>query len=111
MTPEEAKQKIIDKVLATKEGWIASHVDVFDTYKTHFYTHPDIPDVSVKMVRSFERLPIQYEFSICVERRVIALDKDPNGPIAAIMQNGETNRLKKEIAEQNNKLIAIAQSL
>ena len=111
MTPEEAKQKIIDKVLATKEGWIASHVDVFDKCKIHFYTHPDIPDTSVKMVRSFASLPIQYEFSICVEKHVLALDKDPNGPIAAIVENGETNNLKKEIAERDNKLIAIAQSL
>lgn len=84
---------------------------MFDKSKTHFYTHPDIPQVSIKMVRSFESLPIQYEFSICVEKHVLALDKDPNGLIAAIVQNGETNRSKKEIAERNNKLIEIAKSL
>lgn len=111
MTPEAAKEKIIDKVLATKKGWLPSHVDVFDKSKTNFYQHPDILDVLVKVSRSFEGLPIQYEFSICVENHVLAMDKNTDGPLAAIVMEAEKKKLDNEIAERNNKLIAIAQSL
>ena len=111
MTPEEAKQKIIDKVLSTKEGWLQSYVDVFSSSKTHFYRHPDLLDVTVKMVRSFERLPIQYQLSICIDKYELAFETDPNGPIGQIVLAAEKERVANEIAERDNKLIAIAESL
>lgn len=111
MTPEEAQQKIIDKVLATKEGWIASHVDVFPNYTKRFYAHPDIPDVIIKVACYLDKPTLEYEFSICVEKYILALDKSPKGAIAAIVENAEANRVKNELSERDNKLIAIAQSL
>lgn len=111
MTPEAAKQKIIDKVLAAKEGWLPSHVDVFDKSKTNFYRHPDIPEVLVKVFRSFERIPIQYEFSICIDKHVLALEKDPNGPISQIVIAAEKKQVADELSERDKKLISIAQSL
>lgn len=44
MTLEEAKQKIIDKVLSLKTGWVQHSVDYYTRCSCYCYKHPSLPE-------------------------------------------------------------------
>lgn len=62
MTLEEAKQKIIDKVLSLKTGWVQHSIDYFSHCTCYSYKHPSLPeDFSVRhevVVRSADRVSL-----------------------------------------------------
>lgn len=112
MTPSEAKQKIIDKVFATNDGWRRTRMDVFTGSTCHEYANEALPAVTIQAKREFgETPPPKYTFTIEAAKTVLVTQNSSLGQIAAIVVAAEKQRLQEGIAEQEGKLIEIAQKL
>lgn len=111
MTPEEARQKIIDRVLSLRTGWSLVSKDVFQCSQSEKYRHPLLPEeVAIISSRYLIMLREIYNIRLLVgENMVEAGDEfSPLGSLAAEIRK-ETSDAKKR--EMDDKIIKIAQSL
>lgn len=110
MTPEQARQKIIDKVLSLKTGWYLYSRDHVGNTRIARYVHEDLPNKIYLRVATEISCPPKSTFSIMFDGRILETGGDDSilrKHMDEILEDINKSRQNKEASQ----LIAIAKSL
>ena len=110
MTPEQARQKIINKVLSLKTGWCFYRRDYVGNTRIARYVHADLPKEIYLLVRTEIRCPLKSTFSIMCDGKTLETgggDSILRKHMVEVLE--DINKSKKN--KEDSQLIAIAESL
>lgn len=111
MTPEEARQKIIDRVLSLRTGWALVSKDVFRCSQSEKYRHPSLPEEMAIISSSYLIMLREIcNIRLLVGENIVEAgdESSPLGNLAAEIRKEASDAKKREM---DDKIIKIAQSL
>ena len=110
MTLDKAKQKILDHVLATTEGWCESSQRSRKTGDTYFLVHDSLPEMLLSYLEGDEG----YSESVSrlfVDGRAVIEGRGKSHPLCQLAQNASIQAVLHTDHLFESRLIQIAESL
>lgn len=110
MTLDKAKQKILDRVLATTEGWRDSTQLNRKTGDTYFLDHDSLPEILLSYLEGDEG----YSESVSrlfVDGRVLIEGRGKNHPLCQLAQNASIRAVLRTEQLFESRIIQFAESL